>query len=412
MIRWIRERLGTGPYEEIGGQVWSIVDARHLVDKGGNPTGPILSLIQAGVRAFQRGETVVVACDFGISRSNAIAAGILSLAERKPYDAALRDVIENTEESEIKVDLAEAVRIALGEGRARSENRAILVTGAGGFIGGSLVPRLARNHQVLGPLRSELDLERGAVPLADYCSGNGVGTIVHLAYPRVYTNASAAGSSIVMLRNVIDACRVNKMHLVFVSSWVVFNGFSSPAMIADESTPMRPKGAYAETKYVEELLVDLHFQRGNIERSICRFAPIYGPGGDRPRFIRTFYDAAVHGRDIKTHRFRNGRPALDLLHVSDAVEAIVRVVQTRRSDIVHFGTGELRSTADVAALICGIAGRSVKLQEMDIDDDTSNIAFPSAKARMNLGWEPKVSLERGLSGMLAEETAARHARQR
>jgi nucleoside-diphosphate-sugar epimerase len=410
MIRWIRDRLGTAPHAEIADCTCFVVDTRHLVDKRGNPTHAVFSLIRAGADALDRGEIVIVACDFGISRSNAIAAGILSLTEGKPLRAALRDVVDRTGEKEIKLDLVDAVRVALGEGLATSRDQSVLVTGARGFIGRSLVQRLERSHETFAPPRSALDLERGAVPLAEYCSENRVGTMVHLAYPRVYTNASAAASSIVMLRNVVDACRVNKIHLVFISSWVVFNGFASTALSADEMTPMRPKGPYAETKYVEEVLIDLSFKRGDIDRSICRLAPVYGPGGDRPRLIHAFHEAAMQGRVIKTHRFRNGRPALDLLHVTDAVEAITRVVQGKYSEVFHFGCGDLRSTSDLAALICRIAGRSVPRQEIDIDDDTSNIAFPSAKARATLGWKPEVSVEQGLTEMLADEAATRDKR--
>lgn len=78
---------------------------------------------------------MVVACDFGISRSNAIAAGILSLVENKSYDRAVQEVVDATAEREIKLDLVEAVRLALGEVRQQADRRTVLVTGATGFKG-------------------------------------------------------------------------------------------------------------------------------------------------------------------------------------------------------------------------------------------------------------------------------------
>jgi len=135
MIRWIRERLGTAPHDALGEGTWLLLDARHLVDKGGNPAEPIRKLIEEGTQAYRQGKSVVVACDFGISRSNAIAAGILSLAENKPYDRAVQEVVDATAEREIKLDLVEAVRLALGEVRPQADRRTVLVTGAKGFIG-------------------------------------------------------------------------------------------------------------------------------------------------------------------------------------------------------------------------------------------------------------------------------------
>jgi len=239
--------------------------------------------------------------------------------------------------------------------------------------------------------------------LADYCNQETVGQIIHLAYPRAYTNAAAMASSLVMLRAVLDVCRLNKIRLVFVSGWVVFSGYSTSALFADEAMPMRPKGIYAETKYLEEMLVDLHFRRHEIERSICRLAPVYGPGANRPRLIRTFHEAILQGKPIMTHRFRNGRPAMDLLYVTDAVDALVRVAQTDHSEVYHFGTGQLHSTADIASVIGRLADRRVARGEIEIADDTSNIAFRSEKAKRDLGWQSTVGIEAGMASTLSDE---------
>jgi nucleoside-diphosphate-sugar epimerase len=308
-----------------------------------------------------------------------------------------------TGENEVKYDLVDAVRAALGIKQSSATVQTVLVTGATGFIGQSLVPRLQKTKKVLGPPRAILDLEKGAVLLAEYCNREAVGQIIHLAYPRVYTNAAAAASSLVMLRAVLDVCRLNKIRLIFISSWVVFCGYSTSALFADEATPMRPKGVYAETKYLEETLVDLHFQRNEIERSICRLAPVYGPGGNRPRLIRTFHEAALNDRTIITHRFRNGRPAMDLLHVADAVEALAYVAEAEHSDIYHFGTGRLHSTTDIASIIGRLVNRKVSQGEIEIADDTSNIAFCSEKAKRVLGWQSTIGIEAGLASVILDK---------
>jgi nucleoside-diphosphate-sugar epimerase len=407
VIRWIKERLGTGPRNAIGDGPWLLLDARFLVDKAGNPTKPICDMIEQGANAYRQGQTVIVACDFGMSRSNAIAAGILSRIDAVPYDAAVREVMESTGEREIKLDLVETVRASLGESPQRTDRKTILITGATGFIGRNLVDRLQGTYKVLAPPRSVLDLDDGAAVFAAYCAREGVGQIVHLAYPRAYTNAAAAGSALTMLRVVLDTCRLLKIRLIFMSGWVMFSGYPASALIADETTPLRPKGVYGETKYLEELLVDLHYQRGDIDRTICRLAPVYGFGGERPRLIQTFHEAALNGEIIKTHKFRNGRPALDLLHISDAVEALTRVLDTTNSDIFHFGTGILQSTTDIASTIAQLVGKPMRHEEIIIDEYTSNVAFPAEKARSILNWHSKISVEQGLASMLSSGQESR-----
>lgn len=400
MIRWINPYLGTGAYDEVRGGPWPVLDVRHLVDKGGNPGQVINGLIREGVDLIQSGRRLVVACDFGVSRSNAIAAGILSVVESCDFDDALRVVIEKTGEREIKLELILAVRSALGvKKRVQLKGRA-LITGGSGFIGQHLIGRLVRTGNVLYPGRNKLDLKSGVASLAEYCIQNGIEQIVHLAYPRIYTNISATGEALVMLMSVLDVCKLLKIRLLFISGWVVFLNQKVLNRLISEEAPLRPKGVYSETKYLEEMIVDLYYRRGDIERVVCRFSAIYGPGGARPRLLHKFWEAANRGEEIVTHRFRNGRPALDLLYVDDAARAIELVLTSPGSDVFHFGTGELVNTQTIGRLVCKIANRDVPFAEIDIDDNVHNIAFRSDKAALGLDWRPMVSLEKGLRLML------------
>jgi nucleoside-diphosphate-sugar epimerase len=91
---------------------------------------------------------------------------------------------------------------------------------------------------------------------------------------------------------------------------------------------------------------------------------------------------------------------LDLLYVTDAAEAISLVVSHPKSDVFHIGTGRLSSTAQCAELIGRIAGAPIRIEEIKIDSDISNIVFASEKAKAILGWSAKVGLEEGLSSTI------------
>src|SRR5579863_8356841 len=101
MIRWIvPERLGTaadGEYVAKEGDVK--VDARTLVDKQGNSTAALREKIDEGVSGYNAGHRVIIVCDFGVSRSNTIGAGILARSRCIGIDAALAEVIRATGES-------------------------------------------------------------------------------------------------------------------------------------------------------------------------------------------------------------------------------------------------------------------------------------------------------------------------
>lgn len=401
MTRWISERLGTCAFNELRANDVAIVDVRHLIDRRGNPKEAVVECIEQGVRAWEAGRTVVVACDLGMSRSNAIAAAILSHTGAVPFDTALSTVVEVTGEKEINVDFLETVRVALGVTRGQPSTRAVLVTGGSGLIGRNLVARLAKGHDVYAPRHQELELVKGSVELVEFCAANAVTDLVHLAYPRQYTTNEAIGIGLIMLRNVLDACRTLGLRLVFVSSAVIYAGYRSVSFCAGETTPPRSKGNYSDAKCLEEALVGAYARRGDLEVTTCRFSPVYGEGADRPRLIRTFAGRIIRGEVITTHIFRNGRPALDLLHVDDAAEALSLAVTAKGSDVFNFGTGKLTTTLDIARLIGSVFDREFEHQELKIDDDIGNIAMNAAKAREQLGWSPKVDIESGLRAMLA-----------
>ena len=138
-IRWITPMLGTAAATAAQGiPDISIVDVRDLVDKAGNGSGPVQEKIRQGVELLTQGKRTVVCCDYGMSRSNAVATGILATFEKIGFEKALRRVQEATGEAQIKVEPLNAVRDALGlrlSAKPTTAQRTILVTGGSGFLG-------------------------------------------------------------------------------------------------------------------------------------------------------------------------------------------------------------------------------------------------------------------------------------
>ena len=77
MIRWITKTLATGSWEEVKDLPnVHVADVRDMVDKEGNPASLVKSKIEGALSFLTQGKSVVLACDYGISRRNAIAAGV------------------------------------------------------------------------------------------------------------------------------------------------------------------------------------------------------------------------------------------------------------------------------------------------------------------------------------------------
>lgn len=401
-IRWITDQLGTAPGSEVADRTdLKIIDVRDLVDKGGNRADAVRIKIEQGAAHLANGAVTVVCCDYGISRSNAVAAGILARHEGLSLEAAVRRVQEATGEAEIKLEPLSVVRAALGGASSVPDLRSVLMTGGTGFLGTALQRRLRNEFNVIAPGRALIDIERGSTAMDLLATESSAGAVVHLANPRVYTSNIALGQSLTMLRNVIDVCLSRHIPLVYLSGWEVYSGYAGDLHV-DETTPMFAKGPYGETKYLAEIMIDHLRRTAGLSCAVIRSSPVYGPGSTRPKFIHTFLEKARKGEAISTHRYRNGDPGLDLLHIDDLVEAINRVVASRFTGDLNIGTGVTTSTQDVAQMVIEATGSRSTRGSVAIDADTPRISMNWGKAEKELGWRPSIGLKAGLGSLISE----------
>lgn len=411
MIRWITDSLGTAKIgDAIPKKGLFVLDVRDLVDKAGNPTALVKSKIDVATTELKRGNKVVVCCDFGMSRSNAVAAGILSAFNDTPFDEVVRIVINSTGAEQIKVEVLSTVRDALEEPAPKKggEGTRILVTGASGFMGTAFYHCLtASGYDVTAPTRQEVDLARGAVPLDLAVRKNEVDVIVHLANPRVYVTNEAMGETLVMLRNVLEVCSGNDTFLIYPSNWEVYSGYEARCLHASESLPLRPKGVYGETKYLCEKLIENYHELFGLRSALVRFGPVYGYNGDKPKFIFNFLEKALQGKDIIAHKYQNGYPHLDLLNVEDAVQALMAVVAQGYSGKLNIGSGKGISTTDVAKRIIRLTGSNSKIIHMHIEKNAANVVMDNTLARSALGWRPSVSFKSGLQQLVSDYQGGR-----
>lgn len=403
-IRWITRLLGTAPASDVLGVSDDIcvIDVRDMVDKGGNRVDFVRAKIDDGVVSLREGRRTIVCCDYGISRSNAVAAGILALYDKIEFSEAVRKVQSATGESEIKPEPLNSVRQAIAEKKTKVDPMSrprVLVTGASGFIGRALLPVLSARFDVCAPTHAEIDLEAGNTKLGLLVKENEVECIVHLANPRVYTSNRAVGVALTMLRNVIEICSTHDIRLIYLSGWEVYSAYAG-SMIANEALPLYPKGPYGDTKYLAEMLIEQHARAGTLKSIVLRSGPVYGLGSDRPKFIFNFLEKARAGATITTHRYTNGYPALDLMHVDDLAKAIAECVAADAVGSFNLGTGVLTDTFKIANDIRNILGSKSELGSVNLDVPVASIAMDYSKARDILGWSPSISFEAGLRGLI------------
>lgn len=401
MIRWITPTLGTSPWTpEIDRPEHSVVDVRRLLDRQGNSQAEIADLVSQVEAKLGAGRKVVVCCDYGMSRSNAIAAAALARIEGIDYSVALRRIIDATGEQQMRLGLVNDVRATVEPGAASKFRSApdgrVLVTGAEELVGKALLSALPSGIR----LEREKEVLSSPILLYDSVVSSGVRCLVHAAHTVGAKTNREAGRSISVLRNLLEVCSAARVRLVFVSGYQVFSGYRTSLLHATETLPPFPSDVIGEGLYLCERLIELHTKRDRLDSLIVRPCVLFGEEDQRRGFLNTFVQRALRGEDIAVHRYLDGSPLVELLHVRDFAAGVRTAIRRSLAGIVHFGSGSGVDTLTLATRICSLSQTQARVRQVEVSRKLTNVILDSSLARSTLGWEPTVSLDDGLSSLL------------
>jgi UDP-glucuronate decarboxylase len=404
-MRWLNENVATAAYNEVTAMPIPkdtlVLDVRDLVDKSGNDTAYINVKIEEGLKILAAGSKVIVCCDYGMSRSNSIAIGIIVKQSGMDFSSVVSMVKEKVDESGIKVEMLNTVYTALyGNQTKKTGTKNVLITGGNGFLGKQVAEKLAHSFTIVSPGSKEIDLINDTISLDLLVKSKNIDTIIHLANPKIFTTNKSMGDTLVMLKNVLDVCRTNQLKLIFLSGWEIYSGYKSNGIQADEFLAPNAKGTYGETKWLCELLIKQYINNYGLACQIIRSGPVYGAYGEKPKFIFNFIDKAFKHADIVTHKYLNGFPGLDLLYIDDLISLIAKAVQSNFTGDLNVGSGSVISTYEIAKIICHKIGSNSRILFTEINDYAPNIIMNEGLANKLFGWEPTITIEAGLEAVI------------
>jgi CDP-glucose 4,6-dehydratase len=306
------------------------------------------------------------------------------------------------------------------------QDRPTLVTGATGFLGGWVVRQLLRQGaeavclirdwvpqseligsdllqqvaSVRGDLRDQALLER---VVGEY----EIDTVLHLAAQTIVGVANANPVStfetnIAGTWALLEACRRSpKVKQIVVASSDKAYG-DAPELPYDETMPLGAKHPYDVSKSCADLIAQSYAHTYGLPAVITRCGNFYGPGDlNWNRIVPGTVRSLFHGERPVIRS--DGLSIRDYFYVEDAAAVYLMLAEKLaakpelRGEAFNFSNETQVTVLELVRMIAGVMGCDL---EPDVRGDASHEirhqSLSAVKARRDLGWRPRFTLEQGL----------------
>ena len=304
----------------------------------------------------------------------------------------------------------------------------ILVTGAGGFIGGHLVKSmLEQGHKVRAvdkkpqwqwyqrfPAAENLTLN---LEDKDACvqAVNGTDWIYNLAADMggmgfIELNKGLCMLSVLINTHMLMAARhCGATRFFYSSSACVYAGYKqketdNPGLKEEDAYPADPEDGYGWEKLFSERMCRHFMEDFGLQTRVARYHNVYGPHGTfdggrekAPAAICRKVIAAKLGGAKEIEIWGDGLQTRSFQYIDDCLHGTQSIMESGIIEPINLGSAEMVSINQLVDLVEDIAGIKLKRSyKLDAPKGVRGRSSDNTLINEKLGWEPSVTLRTGL----------------
>lgn len=321
----------------------------------------------------------------------------------------------------------------------------IVVTGAGGFIGGHLVARLLREgfRRVLAvdvktasewhQRHDEAENVEGDLRDLATCRQvtEGATWVFNLAADMggmgfIENNKAACMLSVLINTHMLMASREAGVRRFFYSSSACVYAAdrqTTPdvtALVESDAYPAMPEDGYGWEKLFSERMCRHFTEDYGLETRVARFHNVYGPEGTwrggrekAPAAISRKVAMALRTGDQRIDIWGDGQQTRSFMYIEDCIDGILRLFRSDVREPINLGSSELVSIDDLVTLVEDLAGvRLERTYDLNAPKGVRGRNSDNTMILDRLGWEPSTPLADGMAltyWWVAQQVAATDA---
>jgi GDP-D-mannose 3', 5'-epimerase len=310
----------------------------------------------------------------------------------------------------------------------------VVVTGAGGFIGGHMVRTLRDRgirriravdrkplnewYQIFGDVDNlQLDLA-----LLDACQRAAKGTdyVFNLAADMggmgfIELNKALCMLSVLTSTHMLVAARdAGAKRLFYSSSACVYNGSKqtdpkNTGLAEDDAYPAMPEDGYGWEKLFSERMARHFMEDFKLETRVARYHNVYGPwgtyDGGREKAPAAICRKVISAKKSGKHEIEiwgDGEQTRSFMYIDDCIHGTISLLESNVREPINIGSDELVSINQLVSIVEEIAGVKLKRKyKLDAPKGVRGRNSDNTKIKKDLGWAPSIKLRDGLEKTFA-----------
>lgn len=309
------------------------------------------------------------------------------------------------------------------------EKTKILVTGAGGFIGGHLVNYLLKRGYKniravdIKPLKEWQQVNKKAENLVldlrnlNNCHkvSKNINEIYNLASDMggmgfIESNKALCMLNVLINTNMLLAAKKAKVDRYFFSSSACIYPLGKQqsseidGLTENDAYPANPEDGYGWEKLFSERMCRHFMEDFGLETRVARFHNVYGPfseyQGGREKapaaLIRKTIEAKNSGNQ-EIEVWGDGKQSRTFMYIDDCVKGIDLIMHSAIKEPINLGTNQLVTINQLLSLIEKIAGVRLKRKyKLNAPKGVRGRSSDNSLIKKYLNWGPCIPLEKGL----------------